>query len=154
MMIIPRHQLKPTICWKITEIITIHKKRSAAQGGLDQVAFITDGKRKKLDRSLCKYPYNKCCKCGEFGHCKENPKNQENTSTGQTEIAMTTLQVTLTVTKTEINSMRILCDNESTIDIFKKTRTSLQTFESRIGSYIKKELKETPLKLRIWTSLL
>jgi hypothetical protein len=37
----------------------------------------------------------------------------------QTEIAMTTMQVTLSVMKTEISPMWILCDHESTVDIFK-----------------------------------
>jgi hypothetical protein len=39
-------------------------KRNAQQGGLDQVDFITKGKRTKLDRSLIKFPHIKCFKCG------------------------------------------------------------------------------------------
>jgi hypothetical protein len=82
-----------------------------------------------LDGSLCKYPHIKCFKCGEFGYYKsecprkDTSKNKEITAAignnEQTEIAMTTLQVTLAVMRSEIDSMWILCDNESTVDIFK-----------------------------------
>jgi hypothetical protein len=44
-------------------------KRNAAQGGLDQVAFITEGKRLKTGKEC---PHIKCFKCGEFRHYKSN----------------------------------------------------------------------------------
>jgi len=34
-------------------------------------------------------------------------------------VALTTLQISLAVAKTEINPMWILCDNESTVDVYK-----------------------------------
>ncbi len=120
--------LRPTKPYKLLVNYRVYnhlQKRSAAQKGLDQVAFVTDGKWTKLGRTLCKYPHTKCFKCGEFGHYKsdcpgkDKTNNQETSNAGQTEIAMTTLQAPLAVTKSEINSMWILCDNESTVDIFK-----------------------------------
>jgi hypothetical protein len=47
-------------------------KRTAQQSGLDQVAFVTDRKRTKLDGMLLKFPHIKCFKCGEFGHYKSD----------------------------------------------------------------------------------
>jgi len=42
-------------------------------GGLDQVAFVTDGKRIKTGKE---FPHIKCLACGEHGHYKsDSPKN-------------------------------------------------------------------------------
>lgn len=93
------------------------------------MAFVTDGKRTKIDGSLNKYPHIKCFKCSEFGQYKsdylgkDKNKNRESQSAGQDEVAMTTLQVALAVVKTEINPMWILCDNESMVDVFKNKST-------------------------------
>jgi hypothetical protein len=112
------------------------QKRSTTQGGLDRLAFVTDGKRTKIDGPLNKYPHIKCFKCSEFGHYKSDSlgkdknKNRESQSAGQDEVAMTTLQVALAVVKTEINPMWILCDNESMVDVFKNKSTLRNTRKS------------------------
>jgi hypothetical protein len=112
--------------------VTVNK-RNISQGGLDQVAFITEGKRQKVDKNFkidkdfLKFPNIKCFKCGQFGHCKSDCPGKKRTSTedtdaeGENEVqsALMTMHVTLAIMKSEINLMWILCDNESTIDIFK-----------------------------------
>jgi len=45
------------------------KKRTAIQEGLDQVAFITDGKKLKTGKE---FPHIKCFKCGKMGHYKSD----------------------------------------------------------------------------------
>jgi len=112
--------------------VTVNK-RNISQGGLDQVAFITEGKRQKVDKNFkidkdfLKFPNIKCFKCGQFGHYKSDYPEEKRTSTEDTDAegesdvqsALMTMHVTLAIMKSEINPMWILCDNESTVDIFK-----------------------------------
>jgi hypothetical protein len=99
--------------------ITVNK-RMLTQGRLDQVAFVTDGKRQRLEG---RFPHIKCFKCGEFGHYKSdcvkktNGENNEGSSE-PTPVTLITQHVSLAVTKRVINPMWILCDNESTVDVF------------------------------------
>jgi len=51
------------------------------------------------------------------------------TKESETETALTTLYLTLAVTKREINPMWILCDNESTVDVFKNKSILTNTLE-------------------------
>jgi len=38
-------------------------------GGLDQVVFVTEGKRPKTGKE---FPYKRCYKCGKYGHYNSN----------------------------------------------------------------------------------
>jgi hypothetical protein len=103
-----------------------NKRNASAVGGLDQVAFLTEAKRTKADGTKGNYyPHIKCDKCGEFGHYKSNcPKKNKQTENkpsegSETETSLVTMHVALAVVKTDIDPMWILCDNESTVDIFK-----------------------------------
>jgi hypothetical protein len=115
--------------------VTVNK-RTVNQGGLDKVAFVTEGKKfkgeggkthdKPLDKDFLKFPDIKCFKCGKYGHYKSDcPRKKfkiggnEDKEEHQTETALMTLHVALAVMKVEINLMWILCDNESTVDVFK-----------------------------------
>jgi hypothetical protein len=69
MITIPRHLLKHTIYYH--NYVTVNK-RSAEQGGLDQVAFVADGKKQKIGKDFLKFPNIKCFKCGQFGHYKSD----------------------------------------------------------------------------------
>jgi hypothetical protein len=96
-----------------------NNKRTNIQGGLDQVAFVTEGKKTKTND----HSHIKCFKCNQYGHYKsncptlQNPAEHTNIVTATT---LTTIATTLSASKESvINLMWILCDTESTVDIFK-----------------------------------
>jgi hypothetical protein len=111
---------------KYRNYITVNK-RPTPSGGLDQVAFVTEGKRQRTEGGENKYPHIKCFKCGVFRHYKSDcpGKNQgssqavEERQQEPTQISLLTQHATLAVTRTTIDPMLILCDNESTVDIFR-----------------------------------
>jgi hypothetical protein len=95
-------------------------------GGLDQVAFVTDGKRMRNSKE---HPHIQCFKCKKYGHYK-NDCPGTGTSAANTEgsdqvqvVTATTLMTRARVltmsNKESIDPMWILCDNESTVDIVK-----------------------------------
>jgi hypothetical protein len=100
-----------------------NKKRT---GGLDQVAFVTTRKRVRTDedgnviegRDKSRI---KCFECNQMGHYRnECPKHRENPQTVQATMLMTfatTMCNSNSVHK--IDPMWILCDSESTIDVFR-----------------------------------
>jgi hypothetical protein len=103
--------------------VTVNK-RTAAQGGLDYVAFLTDGDKRQRQGDAKQYPHIKCFKCNQFGQYKSNCPNQKqqggtNEQAKETQVTLTTMHVSLTVTRQEINPMWTLCDSESTVDVFK-----------------------------------
>jgi hypothetical protein len=104
--------------------VTVNK-RTAVQGGLDQVAFLTDGKKSRPTEDGRNYPHIKCYKCNQFGHYKSDcpgkagkDSSEESQEGSTTQITLTTVHVALAITREHINPMWILCDNESTVDVF------------------------------------
>jgi hypothetical protein len=96
-------------------------KRTATQGGLDQVTFVTEGKCTKPNGETVRFPHIKCFKCVEFGHYKSDcPKNRSSEVSKTTEMEMettlttfyTTFYVALAGMKMEIDPLWFLCDNE------------------------------------------
>ncbi len=95
-------------------------------GGLDQVAFVTEGKRLKTNKE---HPHIQCFKCKKYGHyksdCPDAGNNTANAGSGEQVqvVTATTLMTRARVLpmhdKESINNMWILCDNESTVDIVK-----------------------------------
>jgi hypothetical protein len=107
-----------------------NNKWTVGQGGLHQVAFLADGKKQKQGGEPRYYLNIKCFKCNQFGHYKSAcpVRNKENGHGGNTndnerqeqaQVTLTTMHVTLAVTKQEIDPMWILCDSESTVDVFR-----------------------------------
>jgi hypothetical protein len=109
----------------------INNKRTVGQGGLDHVAFLADGKRQKQEGGESRYfPHIKCFNCNQFGHYKSDfpMRNKENGNAGNmndnereepAQVTLTTIHVALAVLKQEIDPMWILCDSESTVDVFR-----------------------------------
>jgi hypothetical protein len=92
--------------------------------GLDQVAFVMEGIRIKSDGN---FPHIKCFKCNKYGHYKSNCPEKEGdeereeleSEVCQVITAMTLMTKVSFLNKEEIDPMWILCDNESTVNIFK-----------------------------------
>jgi hypothetical protein len=94
-------------------------KRTAVPG-LDQVAFVTEGKRMKTDSQ---HPHIQCFKCKQYGHYKSDCPGKSTENEGQIHVITATTLMTrakvMAASQDEIDPILIFCDNESTIDIIK-----------------------------------
>jgi hypothetical protein len=97
-------------------------KRTASQGGLEQVAFVTEGKKLKTGKE---FPHIKGFKCGKFGHYKSDCAENDNSKEVSLEVCQG-IQATTLMTQAKIingrqgiDPMWILCDNESRVNIIK-----------------------------------
>ncbi len=75
-------------------------KRGAPEGGLDQVAFMTEVKKLKPNGNV---PHIKCYKCGNFGHYRSDGKEKKNQEKeGEAEATEFCQVITVTALMTQV----------------------------------------------------